>query len=259
MQIGIMNDPRREILAEIQLATELGFDFIDLTMTAPNAALETTDWRAVGQAIQATGLGVIGYAAPYLAIDNPSPAIRQAALDELRRSIDAAKIVGAPVLTTRFLGWPAHLSEAAGYEYYRQLYEILIKHGEERGVMVALENSAHNDHQLKWFREIFFRLPELKLLYNMGHGNVWTKQSLTREYLFALADRLVHVHISDNDGTRDARLPLGAPDSGINFRRDFQSLRSFQYDGSITLDIGGDRRWSVESAKIVRELWETVV
>ncbi len=257
MQLGMLTDPRREPLEQIEWAAKNDFDYVDLQIAAPAAALETTDRKAVGQAIADAGLDVVCYAAGDYVINNPSPAIRQAALNELRRCADAARIVGASVLTTRFLGWPPYLDEATGYEYYRQLYEVLLAHGKERGVEIALENSAQNFHQLKWFREIFFRLPELKLLYNIGNGNVETRQSMTRDYLFALADRLVQVHISDNDGSRPDRLPLMAPATGgLDWQWELRTLRSFNYDGPITIDVAGDRRWLLGSAELVRALWQ---
>jgi sugar phosphate isomerase/epimerase len=260
MQIGIINNPRNKLSAEISWIANHGFDFIDLLLAAPGAAVESTDWGEVRTAITDAGLKVICQAPPYLPIDNPSPLVRQAALDELRRCVDVAQTVGATLCTTRFLGWPNYLTEAAGYEYYRQLYEILIKHGNEQGVMVALENSPQNSHQLKYFREIFQRLPMLKLLYNVGHGNVQTVQSMTREYLFALADRLVHVHISDNGGVMNDQLPLGAPATGgLHLLRELRTLRSFRYDGSITLAIAGERRWVLGSADVLRELWGQAV
>ena len=257
MQLGVMNNPRKPLLDEIAWIAANGFDYIDLTIEAPAAAIETTDWPTVRQAIEDAGLGVICHAAPYFPIDNPSPAVRQAALDELRRCIDVAKRLGAPLCTTHFRGWPDYLTDDLGYEYYRQLFDILLRHGEEQGVEVALENSSDNRHQLKHFREIFHRLPRLKLLFDIGHGNVNTAKSMTRDYLFALADRLAHVHLSDNDGQGDDHLPIGAPRrGGIDLRHELRGLRSFRYDGTITLEVFGDRRWLIASADWVRQEWE---
>ncbi len=256
MQLGIINNPRNKLSDEITWIAGHNFDFIDLLIAAPSAAPENTDWAAVRDALKAAGLGVVCQAPAYLPIDNPSPIVRQAALDELRRCIDVAQMVGATICTTRFLGWPDYLTESAGYEYYRQLVGILIKHGQEQDVQVALENSPQNSHQLKYFREIFHRLPDLKLLYNIGHGNIQTMQSMTREYLFALADRLVHVHLSDNGGMSNEQLPLGAPATGgINLPRELRTLRSFRYDGRITLAMAGDRRWVLGSAEWLRAEW----
>jgi sugar phosphate isomerase/epimerase len=203
-------------------------------------------------------LGVVCHAAPYYPIENPSPPVRQAALDELRRSIDVAKTLGAPLCTMHFRGWPAYRTEAAGYEYYRQMFDILVRHGQERAVAVALENSANNKHQLKYFREIYHRVPGLKLVYDIGHGNVNTAKSMTRDYLFALADRLMHVHLSDNGGQGDDHLPLGAPRrGGIDLVHELRGLRSFRYDAGITLEVFGARRWLLASAALVREAWES--
>lgn len=257
MQLGFMNDPAANLLSEVKWIAANGFDFIDLTIEAPGAATERTDWQNVRSALADARLGVVCHSAPYLPIGNPSPLVRQAAMDELRRSIDAAQIVGARLCTMHFDGWPRHLSDAEGYEYYRQLGTLLVRHGEERGVAVALENSTRNQHQLKHFREIFQRIPGLRLLLDVGHVNIKTARSLTRDYLFALADRLAHVHMSDNDGTSDGHLPLGAPvRGGIQPLKELRDLRSFRYDGTITLEVFGDRRLLLASAQLVRELWE---
>lgn len=256
MQLGAMNQPRRDLFKEIDWIGQNGFDFIDLALEAPGAALERTDWRAVKSALQDRGLGVVCHAARYLPIDSPSPIVRQAAVDELRRSIDAAQILGAALCTVAFRGWPDYLTEVEGYEYYRQLFTILINHAAERKIEVALENSIRHAHQLKYFREIFFRLPQLKLLYDIGHGNVNTVKSMTRDYLFALSDRLAHVHLSDNNGQEDLNLPFGAASSGgIDLERELRELRNFTYNGTITLQMYGDRRWLLACAQIVREAW----
>ena len=257
MQLGLVTNPRHQLRDEIRWLTDNGFGMIDLTLEAPHAAPESVKWSELQPLLADSGLTVVCRAAAYLPLESPAPLVRQAALDEVRRAIDVAATVGATLCTVRFRGWPAHLEEATGYEYYRQLFGVVLNHGNERGVAVALENRPENQHQLKWFREIFHRLPALKLVYHMGHGNVGTLQSMTREYLFALADRLAHVRISDNDGQTNAYLPLGAPASGgLDLRRDLQTLRSFRYDGTLALQIAGARRWAQGSATYLRELWD---
>lgn len=256
MQLGAMNNPRADLLHEIARIAGSGFDFVDLTVEAPGATVEGADWDVVRAALADVGLGVVCHAAPYLPLQNPSPLVRQAALDELRRTIDVAQQLGAPLCTTHFVGWPAHLSEDAGYEFYKQAYRILVKHGAERGVQVTLENSAENRHQLKYFREIFFRVPALRLTYDIGHGNVHTARSMTRDYLFALNDRLALVHLSDNDGTADDHLPFGAPPQGaIHLRHELHTLKDFHFSGKITVQVFGAQRWLLESAALIRELW----
>ena len=257
MQIGAMNDPHRQLFGEIEWFAANGFDYIDLTIEAPGAAAESTEWQAVATAIRQAGLDVVCHTAPYLPIDNPSPLVRGAAVDELRRSIDVAQIVGAKLCTMHFMGWPAYLSDAQGYEFYRQMLEILVRHGQERAVLVAMENSPDNRHQHKYFREIFQRVPDLKLLFDIGHGHLATAKTMTREYLFSLNDRLAHIHISDNNGIEDLHLPFGAAiRGGMDLAANLRVLRSFRYDGTITVEVFGDRRWLLASVALLREEWE---
>ena len=260
MRIGAMNDPHRQLFSEIDWFAANGFDYIDLTVEAPGAAPESIDWQAVADAIQNVGLGVVCHTAPYLPIDNPSPLVRQAAVDELRRSIDVARIVGAGLCTMHFMGWPGYLSDEQGYEFYRQMLDILVRHGKERGVDVAMENSPDNRHQHKYMREIFQRVPDLKLLFDIGHGHLATAKSMTREYLFSLNDRLAHIHISDNDGKEDLHLPFGAAiRGGMDLTANLRALRSFRYDGTITVEVFGDRCWLLASVERLREEWEKAV
>lgn len=256
MQLGFVTNPRQSLATEIAWAADNGFALLDLALEAPAAAPESVKWAEVKAAVTDRGLRVIGRAATYLPLDNPAPLVRQAALDEARRALDATATLGATLCTLRFGGWPVHLDERTGYEYYRQLLGMLIKHGQAQGVAVALENSPHNAHQLKYFREIFQRLPDLKLVYHVGHGNVQTMQSMTREYLFALADRLAHIRMSDNDGQHNLYLPLGAAAiGGLTLLRELQTMRSFRYDGTIALEVSGDRRWLLGSAQVLAETW----
>jgi sugar phosphate isomerase/epimerase len=120
-----------------------------------------------------------------------------------------------------------------------------------------MENGHRNAHQLKHFREIFARCPDLYLLLDVGHANIDVPKNQTREYLFSLADRLVHVHLSDNDGTADQHLPLGAPaKGGVSWRRVAADLKSFGYDGTVTLEVfAGERSYRQDSAARWRRWW----
>lgn len=259
MQLGAMNDPKRSLLNEISFIAESGFDYIDLTIEAPGSATESTRWSDIASAIQEKNLGVVCHSAPYLPIENPSPLVRQAAFDELRRTIDAAQILGAELCTMHFMGWPTYMEEETGYELYRQLLAGLCKHGADRGVSVAMENGPEMPHQLKHFRQIFHRVPDLTLLFDVAHGNIAPSPSMLREYLSSLNERLRHIHMSDNDGISDLHLPFGAPmTGGIDLAGSLRTLRSFGYDGTITVEVFGERPWLLRSADRIREIWAEV-
>ena len=257
MKIGAMTNPQRDLADELRQIGAEGFDFADITLEAPRAEPGQIDAPAARRLLDELGLGVICHAAPYLPVHNPSALARRAALDELRRSLDVAASLGARLLTTHYMGFPGFWPEAAGYELYAQLYQLLCGEAAQRGLLVAMENGNRNAHQLKHFREIFARCPDLYLLLDAGHANIDVPKNQTREYLFALADRLAHVHLSDNDGTADQHLPLGAPATGgVSWRRIAADLKSFGYDGTVTLEVfAPDRTFRQDSAARWRAWW----
>lgn len=257
MRIGIQTRSDRPLLEEIQWCVDEKFEFIEIALAAPGAALESTAWGKIADRLAESGLAIRCLAAHYLPIDNPSPLVRQAALDEFRRSVDAAARIGASLLSVNWRGWPGYMSEAEGYAFTTQWLEILVRHGRDRGVQIGLVNSADNRHQLKYFRETFHRVPGLRFTYNIGNSRVGVPQSLTRDYMFALADRLSLVQLSDNNGQAAQHLPIGATgESALDLAHELRTLRTFRYDGDIVLDMFGQRRWVTGSRDLIREVWE---
>jgi sugar phosphate isomerase/epimerase len=258
MQIGVQVQPTQPLPVEIEWCVRHRFTYVDIPLAAPGAALESTDWRAIAALLEDAELPAVCQSAAYLPVDNPSPLVRQAALDELRRSVDATARIGAPLLSVPWIGWPGFMSESDGYLYSQQWLTILINHAQTRNIEIALINSTQNRHQLKHFRQLFHRVPGLRLTYDIGHGNIGAAKSTTRDYLFAFTDRLALIHASDNDGEADLHLPFGAPQSGgISLPQELRTLRSFRYDGRITLQILGDRHWLLATRDILAQTWES--
>ena len=141
MQLAFVTTPRSSLATEIEWAAGNGFSTVDLALEAPAAAPESVKWAEVKTALADNGRQAICRAATYLPLDNPAPLVRQAAMDETRRAIDATAAVGATLCTVRFCGWPTHLDERTGYEYYRQLFGVILKHGQAQGITVALETA----------------------------------------------------------------------------------------------------------------------
>ena len=255
MKFGAMNNPVEPLGPQIELFAHMGFDFLDLTVEEPAAGPHRDDWPQLKQMLNDSGLGVVGHTGPYLPVASPSRQVRQAAWEELRSSVDIASFMGAKVCTMHFLRWDSFVPFEDGVGMYVEGLSTLTAHGRDRGVRIAIENSPHNEHQLKPLREILHRVPGLGLLYDIGHGNVQTQRSLTEDYLFDLRDRLVHVHLSDNNGLEDSHLPPGAPKSGgLNVPKEFRKLRNFNYDGTVTLEVFGQRMWLAASLNYVKQI-----
>lgn len=255
MLIGAINHPARDLLAEVRWIGENGFDYVDLALEAPAATPDRIDLAALRSRITDLGLEIIVHAAE-LPVSHPYGRLRRAALDELRHDLDLAAELGSALLVTRFQHWPDWMGDEAGVELYGQLYDILCRQGAQAGVTVAMENHHHNAHQLKRLRRIAQRSPDLRLALNVGHANLQVAKNQTREFLFDMGERVIHVYLSDNNGSENGRLPLAAAQSGgVDWQRELANFKSFGYDRTFTLEIGGDRRWLLASRDYLQQLW----
>ncbi len=103
---------------------------------------------------------------------------------------------------------------------------------------------------------LFNPLPSLGLNLDVAHAALEVPVNRTDHFLDLLGDRLVHVHVSDNDGRQDLHQPVGT------VRLPLQSLlRQVQatgYDAGITLEVFvDDPRYVALSREIVAAWWAT--
>lgn len=87
----------------------------------------------------------------------------------------------------------------------RKSLDTLQVHAGNQGVKIALENLKKNNfsHIQKLFSEYSFDF--LGFCYDSGHGNLCDK---TFSDLDAVKDRLISIHLHDNDGLSDQHKPL---------------------------------------------------
>src|SRR3954462_13979584 len=95
MIIGAMNHPARDVVGEIRSISDLGLDFIDLTLEPPGAASWRVNARDIRRAIDDCGISVVGHTAYYLPMASPFEGVRRAAVDEFKRCLEIFAVLGA--------------------------------------------------------------------------------------------------------------------------------------------------------------------
>ena len=94
MKIGLMNNPRNDLVGEIDLIASHKFDFIDLTLEYPQSTIDGIDKKAVLGKIKDSGLGVVGHTTYYLPFASPIDTVRVAAINEVIRTLKFFKEMG---------------------------------------------------------------------------------------------------------------------------------------------------------------------
>ena len=135
---------------------------------------------------------------PYYSVD-PNKQIRGVEL--VKNRMDLASKIGTDVIVLHLSGSSKEgASEQAYQDAARQSLKVICEHGAARGVRVALENLFPTNHQVLDAMLGEFGPDEIGICYDSGHGNI-VGDGL--DYLERVTDRLIALHLNDNDGQGD--------------------------------------------------------
>ena len=255
MRYGAMNNPMIDIFEEISIFSDMGFDFIDLTVEPEETYSGTINPDKIVNALEKAGLGVVGHTAWYIPIASPFPEFRELAIKELQRCMQVCKDVGATKMNLHpHIKAPLHTEEwiiAQNTDALARLVDI----ANEIGVTILLENMP-NFSRVSQMKPILDAVPEAQLLLDVGHVNLETPYNRSEELLANFGHRLGHLHVSDNRGGHDdLHLPLGV--GNVNWLNFVRAVKNTGYDDTITIEVfGDDDDYLLMSRDKIKYLWD---
>jgi sugar phosphate isomerase/epimerase len=235
MKIGAMNSPDRDVIKEIKVFGNLGFDFIDLAIEGPKAYPEKLSDIAneIKELLSSYSMSILGHIPWYFEIGHPYKEIRKAFLKEALKVIEIAKILGIQKIGLHILQQRGLFQDKL--EHNISGIKEIVKEAREHGIFVCIENTDILSFNVQDFKKIFEDVPEAKFLYDIGHANIALRQE-DEIFIFLkeFKDRLAHVHVHDNTGAEDLHLPIGT--GAIDWKKATKEIKNV-YDGTITLEI----------------------
>jgi sugar phosphate isomerase/epimerase len=256
MQVGAMNHPGQPLRREIEWMSELELDFIDLTLEPPAAATWQIDPVEVKKLLRDYGLGVVGHTAYYLPIASSFESLRRAAVDELKRAVEAFAAIGAKWVNVHPDGHAPFTDERTVVHRNVASLQELVAFAAPLGVGIMLENVPGRFNSVAQLGPIFDSVVDAALHLDIGHCNLSVARSTAGELISRYAERLAHVHLHDNRGGHaDLHLALGMGE--LDLTAHVRELRAVAYDGTITLEVfAPDRHFLRYSRDRLRELWD---
>jgi sugar phosphate isomerase/epimerase len=258
MKIGAMNHPARDPVSEIKWIGQNKFDFVDLTLEPPAADPANLDLEGIRAALARYHLDVVAHAAYFIPISSPFASLRQAALQEFRRALQAADRIGARSLTVHYRGIPPLFPPERCPEWHLEVLRPLCVEASHLGITILLENAPGLPGQIDHLDHLLEAIPNLGFHLDSGHTLVEGGSSMFQKYLERFSQRLMHVHLSENDGSRDQHLPLGTmPRPQIDWSASIAHLKASGYDGTISLEVfAPERAYLLQSRDLLRLWWE---
>jgi len=251
MKIGFPTFPRGNIIKEIEWIGKNGFDFVDLFIEEDQIMPEKIDIKKTKQAIDKYKLGVVGHTAWYMPIGSPSRALRDAAIKEISRAFRVFEKLGAKYVTVH-ANWPSGMfSTEEGIDFQVESLKILAKKAKKHKLSIMYESLDGKKDTLENVEAILSKVPEIFFHIDIGHVNVHGRKP--EEFIKKLKDRLVHVHMHDNDGSKDLHIPIGC--GNIDWNSLIKTLKN-NYDGTITLEIfSQDKDYVLMAKDKLKKMW----
>jgi len=243
MQYGAMNFPIRPVVDEINRIADLGFDYLELAMDPPMA--HHSDLYAaraeLRRALTNRGLDLICHLPTFVSIADLTDSLRRASLEEMQHSLQtaaalkASKVVLHPGAIRGMGPFVPDTARAYGLESLAALDHLAAG----LGLPLCIENMFPGYgayFEPEEYKAIFRRFPGLRMTLDTGHAHIGAADgSRLKQFVKCFADRINHVHISDNSGMADEHLPPGG--GGIDFSWLVDRLKASGFDATVTFEI----------------------
>jgi sugar phosphate isomerase/epimerase len=252
MKIGFPNNPRNDVLAEIEWIGQHGFDFVDLFLEPDRASVEAIEPARIRGALGGLGLEAVGHLAYYLPIGSPLPQLRRAAVGTAREYLAAFADIGVPAVTVH-ANWPPHFFPTSdGIRWQVESLRDLLDVAAELKVRLMYEPVDTASDSPENVEAILGELPNLLCHLDLGHCNLYGRKPV--EMIRRFAGRLHHLHLHDNNGRADLHLPPGT--GNIDWPAVVRALKSVGYDGTTTLEVfSRDKDYVLLAKRKIEQLW----
>jgi len=216
----------------VRRASELGFGSWEIMLEGRHLQ---NDYTEVKELADSYGLELFIHA-PFsdLNIASPNERIRKETLSQIFKAIEIADFLESKIVTLH-TGRPSpigmFLREDAWETNLKSIGEIL-EFGSDFDLKLCLENMPNFPGafccKIDELRRVLDINPGLGLTLDIAHAHTYGDEI---EYLKELKDRMLHVHLHDNDGVSDSHSAVG--EGNIDFDRVMYHLKDFKGYGII--------------------------
>lgn len=242
MRYGAMNNPMRPLLEEVAALGALGFDYLEITMDAPNAHHEAilAQKAALQKALAHYNLALVCHMPTFVSTADLTDRLREASIEETLLSLRAAAQLQPlkVVLHPSFIhGLGAMMPDLARRHAEAAMARLLEEAGHLK-LTVCVENMFPRSLSLvrpEQFDAFFTTFPRARMTLDTGHAHIGGGTQRILDFIEGFGNRIGHVHASDNFGRDDDHLPIGA--GTIDFKAVVQALKRAGYDDTITLEV----------------------
>jgi len=269
---GYPTNPSKEILGEIRKAKRLGMDFVEIGFEGPCGLPEIIleKRKRILDLLKKQHIFSIEHTAYWMNFGSLYPAIRKAWIAEAKRTIRIAAKLGMNMVNLHASSQGMFMIERDGrlvtkegkqtvLKNYVKSMKELVSYARKHDVRLMLENCPKGKEisEVADIKYILDRVPGLKFHLDIGHANTVGGTPVIVKFINTFKDKLIHIHIHDNNGKKDEHLPIG--EGNIDFRKVVYALKKAGFDRTISFEVffGGEKKFR-DSVNRIKKLWKEV-
>jgi sugar phosphate isomerase/epimerase len=243
MHYGAMNFPVRPLLQELETVSELGFDYLELTMDPPEAHYTIVQKQRddIARALERCDLGLICHLPTFISTADLTDSLREASVKEVLKSLEVAATLQPykVVLHPSYIAGLGHFVPEQTKSYAMKSLGTIVERAHQLGLCLCLENMFPKAQWLvepEDFAEVLEKFPTINLTLDTGHAHIDDReQKRAVDFVQCFPERIAHIHASDNFGKEDNHLPVGA--GTVDFQRICRALKEMGYSDTVTLEV----------------------
>ena len=246
---GVLDD----VSLELQRGEVFGIIALDWRQ---NQDLEEETVKEIKRLSEEHGLKLIVHTPFYLPTSTILPELKEGVLKNVRKALRLANDVGADRLTIHpgYREMPGPALDISYGALTSNLKDVAAL-GKEAGVAICLENFDNDDDLLckepAELLKVLGAVEGLKVTLDVGHAH--TTSTDPEAYFGKVKDRLLDMHVHDNNGKADEHAGLGK--GNIDFKRLFRACKDAGYHGPFILELF-PYETILAGKKAVEELWK---
>ncbi len=234
LMFGVMNNPHLPLKDEVESILSLGFEYVEITVEWPKGTVDESMMRWLSD-VSSTGAFFLVHAPWYLEIGHPYEHVRRGALKVAEEILRVADRIESPYVTFHPFtpGWLAAVRDKAR-EYNLKGFREIVVLSKNYSSLPLVENVDHGAFSSPSdIRYLLDNIPDLGMTFDVAHSFINGGLDKFKSYL-RLANRILHIHVHDNDMRRDLHLPVGA--GKIPWHEVIGRIRDVGYKGTVTLE-----------------------
>ena len=237
-KIGFIGSDRQNIIGDLNFAVRNRFDYYEIQGLGENFDLRPEIIKKVKKISNDNNIS-LNLHAFHLPISSLIPEISEPALKFAKNEIVLANKVGAKQITIHSGHKDKPESETAVAKNFGVLiknFKEIVKFGKKYGIKIGLENSWTSERLCRKAEDLLRVVNSVKglgIVFDAGHANAAGLDPL--EYFKKVKNRVINIHISDNDGKFDQHAVIG--EGNINYKALLGKIKNSGYYGPFILEV----------------------